>query len=199
MNKLDSIKNFLDSDSKSAKTTKVFLAILALGAVIATGALAPNIFLIFGRYKRGRYFTKDQTFKSFYNLKRYKLIEVKSFKNGMTSIKLSPKGEKAIEKLSLDEMIIPQPHRWDGKWRIFIFDLPVKYKKAREALRYHIKRLGLVQLQKSVWAYPYPCENEILFISKFFGVSKHVEILLVERMINDSELKNKFRKTGFNL
>jgi len=42
------------------------LAILALGAVIATGALAPNIFLIFGRYKRGRYFTKDQTFKSFY-------------------------------------------------------------------------------------------------------------------------------------
>ena len=30
--------------------------------------------------------------------------------------------------------------KWDGEWRIVIFDIPEKFKKAREALKVKIKK-----------------------------------------------------------
>ena len=44
-----------------------------------------------------------------------------------------------------------------------------------------LKDLGFIQFQKSVWIYPYPCEEEILFVADFYGVRKHVEILQVDK------------------
>ena len=56
----------------------------------------------------------------------------------------------------------------DGEWRIVIFDIPEKFKKAREALRMKLKELGFLELQKSVFIFPYECEDEINFIVEVF-------------------------------
>ena len=96
-------------------------------------------------------------------------------------------------KFSFDLLEIKKPEKWDGKWRIIIFDIPNKYKQAREALRCKIKELGLRQLQKSVWIYPYDCEDEILFVAEAFEVQKYIEIITAERLLHSKVIKSYFK------
>jgi DNA-binding transcriptional regulator PaaX len=76
-----------------------------------------------------------------------------------------------------------------------IFDIPTKpkiYNQAREALRNKIKKLGFYQMQKSVWAYPYECEDEILFVAEIFQVQRHIEIITADKVMHENILKRKF-------
>lgn len=61
------------------------------------------------------------------------------------------------------------------------------------ALRDKIKEIGFVQLQKSVWVCPYECEDEILFLAESYYVTKYIEILTVEKMLHEEQLKRKFK------
>ena len=89
-------------------------------------------------------------------------------------------------------MKIKKPKKWNGKWRLVIFDIPMRFTKGREALRYHLKELNFFQFQKSAWIYPYQCEDEIIFIADFFGVGKYVETLTIENILRDEKLKKHF-------
>ncbi len=77
-----------------------------------------------------------------------------------------------------------------------MYDIPTKpkvYNNAREALRAKIKEIGFVQLQKSVWVCPYECEDEILFLSESYRVTKFIEIFTVDKMLHSERLKSKFK------
>lgn len=102
------------------------------------------------------------------------------------------KGEKRLRNMVIDEVIIKNPKRWDGKWRLVMYDLPIRFKKARDAFRFKLKDLGFFQFQKSAWIYPYPCEGEILFVADFFGVRKYIEILEVDKILDDRKIKAHF-------
>jgi DNA-binding transcriptional regulator PaaX len=110
-------------------------------------------------------------------------------------IQLTNKGKKRIKEYSIDVLKIKKPKRWDKKWRILIFDIPTRpkiYNQAREALRNKIKELGFCQMQKSVWVYPYECEDELLFIAEVFEVQKYIEIITAEKILHAKEIKRKF-------
>lgn len=54
---------------------------------------------------------------------------------------------------------------WDGKWRLAAFDIPEIMRGARDALRFVLKRAGFLQLQQSIWIYPYDCgELQLLLV-----------------------------------
>jgi len=53
--------------------------------------------------------------------------------------------------------------------------------------------LGLRQLQKSVWIYPYDCEDEILFVAEAFEVQKYIEIITAERLLHSKVIKSYFK------
>jgi len=177
------IENFLNSNRPSATAAKVILAALALGGILVVGAVAPNVLSLFGRLGRNR-FSGNQIRDGFNNLKRKKLVEVIRTKGDKTVIRLTTKGGKRIRELVLDTLTIPKPKKWDGVWRVMIFDIPVSMNKARSAFRATIKDLGMYQLQKSVWVYPYPCEDEILFTANFFNIEKHIEIFETKYFMN---------------
>src|SRR3989338_5101977 len=126
-----------------------------------------------------------QIFRGF---RRYKFVRhIKRSDGDIYTI--TPKGENKLHHILIDEIVIKNPQKWDGKWRLVIYDLPVRFKKGREALRWKLKDLGFLQFQKSAWIYPYPCEREILFVADFFGVRKHIEILEVNKILEDNKLK----------
>ena len=82
---------------------------------------------------------------------------------------------------------------WDKFWRIFIFDIPSLESNKRNALRHFIKRLGMIQLQKSAWVYPYDCSNELKFIKEIFSLSDDNARLVVASDIgNDKKLREHF-------
>ena len=191
---LEKMEGFLDSDKKGAQISRVILVTLALGGIILTVGVAPNIFQIFGKNKSGKKYSKLQYKNSFQYLKRNGHISVSKNRDDKIEIKLTDKGHSQIKKFRLEKLEIPKPKNWDGKWHVLIFDVPNTNTSARRALQEKVKELGLRQLQKSVWIYPYKFEDEIVFIANLFGIDKYVEILTVEKILHGQRIEKYFSK-----
>jgi len=77
----------------------------------------------------------------------------KVIENGEVKLRLTSAG---IEKLKRDfPIIMLKNKKWDGKWRLVIFDIAEKVRIVRNWLRKKLKELGFGQLQKSVWLSPH--------------------------------------------
>ncbi|HBP00726.1 MAG: hypothetical protein UY41_C0035G0002 [Candidatus Moranbacteria bacterium GW2011_GWE1_49_15] len=196
----EKIEEFLYSDSAAATTTKFVLAFLAVGTVVFGAALIPGLIKALDSFSdtgpKKRNFSKKKVANVVYDLKRRKLIEIIKDKDGKIKVELTNRGKKRLVEYSIGSLRIKKPKKWDGKWRVLIFDIPTEpkiYAQAREALRSKIKDLGFHQLQKSVWVHPYDCEDELLFIAELYNVQKYIEILTVEKLLHEKDLKNKFR------
>jgi len=120
------------------------------------------------------------------------LIKEKNYKDGTTTFILSENGKQRTLKFNIDKMEIKRPTQWDKKWRVVMFDIPEKLRQMRDSLRLHFKKIGLIELQKSVFVYPYPCSREIEFILEFYNARKHVRFVLAEKIDNQLHLMKKF-------
>lgn len=197
----EKIEDFLHSDTPEATAAKVVLGILGLGVIVCTGAVVPGIIKAVESFRSadGGYigdgakkYSKKKIKDALAGLKRRKFIKIIKEKDGKARVKLTNKGRKRILEMSLEIVKIKKPAKWDGKWRIVIFDIPVEKNLAREALRSKMKNLGFCQLQKSVWINPYECEDEILFISEAYEVERHIEIITAENLLHEKEIRRAF-------
>ncbi len=192
---IERIKKFLDSDTREAQIARVTLCVLAVTSipVIVFGAAAMgNAVQIFKMFKNSKKYSKRQIQSAVESLRRQKLIEYIYDREGKTVVKITSKGKTKLRTFAVDTIKIEKQKKWDGKWRLVMYDLPVRFRRGREALRYHLKDLGFYQFQKSAWIYPYPCEDEIIFIADFFGLGNFVEVLTVESILRDDKLKKHF-------
>lgn len=192
------IEDFLHSDSVPATATKFVLMFLALGSVVFGGAIVPGMLKAleeFGLPEKETGFGNKKINNAIRQLKRKKLVEIIKDDDGKVSVRLTNKGKNRVKEFSIETISIKKPKRWDGRWRVLMFDIPTKpkiYNQAREALRNKIKELGFFQMQKSAWVCPYECEDELLFVAEIFEVQKYIEILTVEKLLHESILKRKF-------
>src|SRR3989344_2339715 len=121
---------------------------------------------------------------------RYKrLVDLKEEKDGTVTVVLTKLGELHALRYNPENIKIAVPVRWDKKWRIVIFDIPEKKKKARDALRWELKKLGFFELQKSVWVFPYECGDAIDFLVELFEIRNCVRLLEVAKISNDADLR----------
>ena len=189
-------ENFVDSDSVPATAGKFLLMSLALGGIVFAGAIAPGLVAVLDNPRKPHRYNKKQLRTAYYNLTKHKLIEIIEEGENTFKVQLTNKGKKRVKEFSFEFLKIKKPVKWDKKWRVFIFDIPTKpkiYNQARNALRAKIKDLGFFQMQKSVWVYPYECEDEILFVAELFQVQKHIEILTVEKLLHEDKIKKVFK------
>jgi len=125
------------------------------------------------------------------DLNRTKLIKRMKDKNGICTIELTNKGKlKALNYYFRNIKI--KKEKWDGKWRILIFDVPERLRKGRNALRWEIKKLGFYELQKSVFVIPYECKEDIDFVVNFFELEKYVNYGVLESIDKDKQLREYF-------
>ena len=119
---------------------------------------------------------------------------VKILKNddGNMVVRITRKGEQAIHKLNFDRMKLPKPERWDGKWRVIIFDVPNSKSKNRLAFSQKLKELGFVMIQRSVWAYPFECYKELAIARKFYEIEKCVTYLEAVEIEDELHWRSKF-------
>jgi DNA-binding PadR family transcriptional regulator len=186
-------KEFLTSGTPASYATQVVLALAILSGAAMLGATAPGLTVAARQYRRMKGYSDKQIWDATYALKKSGYVKKYSQGSEKPRIKLTKKGKEYFEKILFEDIQLPEPEQWGGKWTFVVFDIPVGHGKAREALRWRLKMLGFYQYQKSVWAYPHPCEKEILFVADHFGVGKFVEIFSVDRISNDLELKKHFR------
>lgn len=103
---------------------------------------------------------------------------------------LTDEGRTEADKIKL-KLEMAKRKRWDGKWRIIIFDVPEKIRGKRDLLRKELIEFGFMQLQKSVWAYPYALPKEFIDLWKDADILSHCVIIEATKIINNATL-NKF-------
>lgn len=110
-------------------------------------------------------------------------------------LRLTAKGTSA---LTLHEMSYSagKPRRWDGRWRVLIFDVPEYRKGIRDKIRRTLMHIGFVRLQDSVWVYPYDCEDIIVLLKADFKIGKDVLYMIVDELEGDSSLRKEFHLPG---
>jgi hypothetical protein len=138
---------------------------------------------------------RDELYSAIRSLYSNKLIEECYEKDGRMTLVISEAGKKKALSYRIDEMIIKRPKIWDKKWRLVIFDIPEKRRKARDALRIKLKDLGFYELQKSVFVHPFDCKNEIDFIVEYFEIRPFVRFAIIESIDNELHLKKIFKLT----
>lgn len=67
--------------------------------------------------------------------------------------------------------------KWDGKWRLVIWDIPEERKAVRDLLRYKLKQLGFTRWQKSVWASKINCTDILREFIKKVGIEDWVMVI----------------------
>ena len=91
------------------------------------------------------------------------------------------KGKKWVEASQFKHLKI-EPHPWDGKWRVVIFDIPESLRTKRELFRSKLKSLDFHMVQKSVFAMPFRCEKEIAIVCDYLEIEEYANVLICESL-----------------
>ena len=168
---------------------KNILKNLAIGGVLMSGFAMPNIVKLLDFFGATHTNERRKILKAVERMKQKKLVRIYE-KNGREVIEITELGKKKVLSYDLENIKITRPKKWDGCWRIIIFDIPEKNKKARRALNFKLKNMEFFPLQKSVFVCPFECDDEVEFVAEFFGVKRHIRKILAKKIENDEFLKN---------
>lgn len=179
--------------------SKTVLKGLFLAGAITIAATSPQFIpkiipeiIRWAKYKNKNKKKEKSFYNAFFYLKKKGYIRIEN-KKGQIFVSLTKEGKEKAGKWQIDDLKIEKPKKWDGKWRLLIFDIQNNHKIKREALRGKIKQLGMFQLQKSVWAHPYDFQKEVDFLRSFFDLNKkEVQIIFASKIEDDGEVKSFF-------
>lgn len=105
---------------------------------------------------------------------------------------LTRRGEALLRQWELRAQARKKPRKWDGKWRVLIFDIPERRKTLRSQIRRTLVEIGFVRLQDSVWVYPYDCEDFLMLLKADFRVGRELLYMIVDSLENDNHLRRSF-------
>lgn len=135
---------------------------------------------------------RQKFYRSLCYLQAKKFISLKELNNGKFEIKITSAGQGFIGIADLNNFQIEKPKKWDGKYRLIIFDIPRSKHQARIAFLRKLKEAGFLMIQKSVWVHPYDCINEIIFLRRILEIESYVKIVLVDAIEGDYKIRKHF-------
>jgi DNA-binding transcriptional regulator PaaX len=173
------------------------LLLLLLGGLALSFCYTPSqqrrVFRTIGKEWKNLDATADKNLRSQINsLYRSKLIKRKINKDGTITLTLTDKGKMKAITYKFEEIKLTKKKSWNGKWHIVMFDIPEKQRIARDIFRDKIKKIGFYELQHSVFAFPYECEDEIEYIIETYKISQWVRFGILEKIDNDDYLRKFF-------
>lgn len=173
-------------------------ALLVAGGISLALSTAPTLFValasigyVFKADDRAR---RRKLQQSFDYLKRHNYVAIKSFPQRMTGPVLTDEGRERIRRVLMRRAFqssIEPKKKWDGKWRLILFDISTSERSKRNAFRTMIRRIGAVMLQKSVWVYPYDCSEHISLLRQFFDLPEDALRLVEASAIGDDRILRK--------
>lgn len=142
-----------------------------------------------------REFDKDRFRQILNRLEKEKIIEV-FHKDDQEIIKLTEKGKEKIPHYLAEEMPEISLSKWDGKWRIVLFDIPNEKNKTRDAFRRKLQEFGFFQLQKSIFVFPFDCAEEIRYLRDLYDIGPYVKYLVADIIESEIDLVSEFVDRG---
>lgn len=187
----------LTRDDKAAIVDGL-LRFVASGGFITTALLLPNAAQIFDKplvrlLKSLDDRSRERELRRItHYMKQKGLISYKAgdYEHG---IKLTPQGKARIKRSDYTALAIPAPKKWDGRWRLIFFDVPMESDAGRHSFTYKLRNLGFQQLQKSIWIHPYPCRPEIETVTQVLGIRKFVTYVEISEIDSEPLLRKRFK------
>jgi hypothetical protein len=173
---------------------KGLLALLLVAGAITITAVAPNVFAAFGRsgifrkYFRSGKLSVELKRGSSRAYWRYRKIGEGEYRVSLTS-----EGRQAALRAEMRKLKLSRQPKWDGKWRVVIFDVSRKHDSERAILRRKLEEIGMVRIQDSVFVYPYPCTEETMFWASLLNISAGVQVL-ESRFLTGTDLEKSLRR-----
>ncbi|MEK7081116.1 MAG: CRISPR-associated endonuclease Cas2 [Patescibacteria group bacterium] len=185
---------------KRKNIQKIILNTIFAVGILSVAMVAPNVLSVIkqleGSFKRKKNL-KYSINNSFVRLRERELVEIVEI-NGKKVARITKKGESKLDFLDKHNFKLKIPKKWDGRWRIVIFDIKESRSKTRFLLRKTLSQIGFVRLQNSVWLYPYDCEDLISLLKTDFKLGKDVLYMIVEKLENDWHLRKTFNLSNSN-
>ncbi|MDP3645490.1 MAG: hypothetical protein Q8R25_00175 [bacterium] len=171
---------------------KALLSAVAVSGLLLVAVAVPNVLQLIEKIP-------GKKFKFNYRIKSVaaRLVEQKLVRfverGGKKYMEITEAGRRMLDIQQQERALRKRAQsRWDKRWRMVVFDIPEKYRKTRDQLRITLRSLGFVQLQASVWIYPYDCEEVITLLKSDLHVGYSVLYAIVEKIENDAPLKRHF-------
>jgi DNA-binding transcriptional regulator PaaX len=95
---------------------------------------------------------------------------------------LTPAGAYRLQEVIIDELTIPDQKRWDKKWRLVSFDVPVGQSRARQKFVEQLQELNFIMMQKSLWVYPFPCFEQVEQLAGHYNVMRYCTLMEIDRL-----------------
>ncbi len=83
--------------------------------------------------------------------------------------------------------------KWDGKWRIVLFDIPESKRPLRDYLRSVLKRVGCYPLMRSLWVYPHKLPLYIQHLLEDPTYRKYAKMMTTSDIDYDEDLRKRFK------
>ena len=175
---------------KVGKVGQAVLLALVAGGVLAVMSVIPALlvgFISLARSQNRQFYMKSALTR----LKEQGFVEFFE-RGGKKHLRLTDKGRARAFLYKSGKDTIKKPWRWDGKWRVVIFDIKETRRLARTLFRKQLQNLGFVRVQNSVWAYPYECDEVVAFLKSDASLGRSVLCMTVEQLESDKWLREKF-------
>ncbi len=178
---------------------KEVLMLLGAGTFLAASIVMPNLPMVLKPFLDEKKKREENEWKKFNTwrlkqvLKRMhqqKLVEIVE-NNEEHIVKISENGKKRLLKFNLDEMEL-KDQKWDGKWRIIIYDILTGKKEEASLFRKTLKRLKFLKLQRSVYLTPFKCYDEIEYLRQVCSINTEALILTVSGLENEKAYREYF-------
>jgi len=175
---------------------KILLYTIAGVGLIAAIAVAPGVGPALKLFGFGKRKYSDKYINNAVRRLKNKGYIIFEEKNGRSFIRLTTSGKKQLENYKCKDASIRKHEKWDGKWRIVIFDIPEKRRKVRDSLRVSLVNFGFIKLQNSIWIYPYKCEEFITMLKADLKTGKDILYIVADKVEYDKNFKGSFKLRG---
>lgn len=174
----------LSMNQSTKDLTKTILILAGISILVPALAVSPGLGYLLKPFLKHKDYYPSEIERTVHRLHKQKLISYDE-RGGKIKITLTKDGKRKVLSYKIEEMKLKKG-KWDGWWRVIVFDIPEKKKKARDILRDKMKEIGFYQLQRSVLVTPWECENEIDFIKNLYGIEGE-DICLIKAKKFDGE------------
>jgi phenylacetic acid degradation operon negative regulatory protein len=171
---------------------EVLLVTIATAGIIGLAVCAPNALqLLKPFFKKKKYSPKQAIQRNIESLVRTGLVSKRVNTQGKIVLELTRRGKwEAMLRAQKD---IDDKKKWDKKWRFVIFDVPNTKSNLRAELTRGMKLYGFHQLQKSIWIYPYPCDDFVTVLRDHLELLDHVLYVTTDSFRGDKKVKKYFK------
>lgn len=203
MKKLENISKTTPKKFESGQMKDIVVAGIVLATLVAGMAITPNFPIVLAglmklleRGEKGPV-SKRKVRRVLKELEKKKVLRIEE-EDGEAIVYIKNLFHTSVAKYSLKSLLELKikKKKWGGKWVLVIFDVPESQKNKRDYLRRFLSRIGFYSYQKSVYVFPYECEEEVGLIKKIVEGGKYIKYILADKIEDERKIMRHFNLTS---